>query len=183
MNKLNPLLFSSFAFLMLFLTSHFYKWFYFFNTFKFAIFISWAVHHLSLLIFHNPQLQQVTQKKIIYKCFSSHFVFRLIRNPHSELTTNTLPTLYKQTNKQNPFFSKSARINKKGTLKITFIRNCHAARATTESSQECNAKLCFWSLCSIIKHKVLETVRALLMLMWISDKNWVGCWVWITKNL
>ena len=148
MNKLNPPLFSSFAFLMLFLTSHFYKWFYFFNTFKFAIFISWAVHHLSLLILHNPQFQQVMQKKKIYKCFSSYFVLRLIRNPHSELTTNTLPTLYKQTNKTHFSQNKPGSI-KKGNLKITFIRNRHAARATTESSQECNAKLCFWPPCSL----------------------------------
>ena len=78
--------------------------------------------------------------------FGPILFFRLIRNPHSELTTNTLPTLYKQTNKtlfsQNPQTPKSARINKKGTLRIPFIRNRHAARATTEWSQECNAKLC-----------------------------------------
>ena len=36
--------------------------------------------------------------------FGPILFFRLIRNPHSELTTNTLPTLYKQTNK--PIFLK-----------------------------------------------------------------------------
>lgn len=79
--------------------------------------------------------------------FGPILFFGLIRNPHSELTTNNLPTLYKRTNKQtnfsqNPQNQKTARINKKGTFKIPFIRNRHAARATTESSQECNAKLC-----------------------------------------
>ena len=40
--------------------------------------------------------------------FGPILFFGLIRNPHSELTTNNLPTLYKQTNK--PIFLKIPKI-------------------------------------------------------------------------